>query len=283
MNFLRKGVNRVDKALFEIYQSPQLRNPSLLVAWQTRDVGKLSFKIIHFLNEKLGGQKIAEIKPSGFFLLGGAAFKDNLIQVPESKFCACQKSDLLIFRSEEPKYEWYNFLNGLLDFAQHYCHIKELYTISGTVSLTAHTTPRRILAVYNQPEFQKTLQGYGLEEMTWEGPPAISSYLLWLAKRRDIPGISLWPEIPFYLAAGEDPAAIKLTLSFLDSRFSLGLDLGELDPEIGNQNEKIAQLREQNSEINEYINRLESGLSLNEEEQVRLARAVYELLEPDSQ
>ena len=268
----------MDKALFEVYQSPQLRNPSLIVAWQTRDVGKLSVKIIHFLNEKLGGQKIAEIKPSGFFPLGGAAFKDNLLRVPESKFSACQKSDLLIFQSEEPKYEWYNFLNGLLDFAQHYCHIKELYTVSGTVSLTAHTAPRRILAVYNQPEFQKMLQGYGLEDMTWEGPPAISSYLLWLAKRRDIPGISLWPEIPFYLAAGEDPVATKLTLSFLDSRFSLGLDLGELDSDIGNQNEKIAQLREEDAEINEYINRLESGLSLNEEEQVRLARAVYELL-----
>ncbi|GAI44774.1 unnamed protein product, partial [marine sediment metagenome] len=107
--------------------------------------------------------------------------------------------------------------------------------------------------------------------MTWEGPPAISSYLLWLAKRRDIPGISLWPEIPFYLAAGEDPTAIKLTLSFLDSRFSLGLDLGELDSDIGNQNEKIARLREEDAEIDEYINRLESGLSLNEEEQVRLA------------
>jgi len=282
MNFLRKGGNRVDKALFEIYQSPQLRNPSLLVAWQTRDVGKLSSKVIHFLNEKLGGQKIAEIKPSGFFLLGGASFKDNLLQVPESKFSACQNQELLTFNSEEPKYEWHKFLSAVLDFAQHYCHIKELYTISGTVSLIAHTTPRRILAVYNQPEFQKALRGYGLEDMTWEGPPAISSYLLWLAKRRDIPGLSLWPEIPFYLAAGEDPAAIKLTLSFLDRRFSLGLDLGELDPDIGNQNEKIAQLRERDTEINEYINRLESGLSLNEEEQVRLARGMYEILEPDS-
>jgi len=269
----------VDKALFEIYQSPRLPKPYLIVGWQNHDVGKLSFKIIHFLNEQLGSQKIAEIKPSGFFPLGGAAFKDNLIQVPESKFCACQKNDLLIFQSEEPKYEWYNFLNGLLDFAQHYCHIKELYTISARPSLSAHTTPRRILTVYNQPEFQKTLQSYGLEDMTWEGPPAISSYLLWLAKRRDIPGISLWPEIPFYLAAGKDPMATKLTLSFLDSRFSLGLDLGELDSDIANQNEKIAQLREEDAEINEYINRLESGLSLNEDEQVRLAREVYEILQ----
>jgi len=269
----------VEKELFEIYQAPQLRNPSLIIGWQNHDAGKLSSRVIHFLNEKLGGQTIAEIKPSGFFTLGGAVFKDNLIQAPESKFWACQKSDLLIFRSEEPKYEWYRFLNAVLDFAQHYCHIKELYTVSGTVSLMAHTTPRRILAVYNQPEFQKMLQSYGLEDMTWEGPPAISSYLLWVAKRRDIPGMSLWPEIPFYLAATEDPEAAKLTLSFLDSKLNLGLDLAELDLEVRSQNEQIAQLRKKNAEINKYITLLESGLSLDEEEQVILAREVYEILQ----
>jgi len=279
MGFSRREANRVEKDLFEIYQPSQLQSPSLIVAWQTHDVGKLSSTIIHFLNEKLGGQKIAEIKPSGFFPLGGAAFKNNLILVPQSNFWACQKSNLLIFNSEEPKYEWYKFLNAVLDFAEHYCQAKELYTISGRPALTAHTTPRRILAVYNQPEFQRILQDYELEDMTWEGPPAISSYLLWAAGRRDIPGVSLWPEIPFYLAAGEDPSATKLTLSFLDRRFSLGLDLGQLDLEIRNQYEKIAQLRRADAEIDRYINRLESGLTLNEEEQVRVAREVYELLE----
>ena len=269
----------MEEDLVEVYRTSQLRNPSLIVAWQTHDVGELSSKVIHFLNEKLGSQKIAEIEPSGFFPFGGVAFKGNLLQIPESKFWACEKNDLLIFKSEEPEYEWYKFLNAVLDFTEHYCQVKELYTIDGTPSLAAHTTPRRILTVYNQPEFQKTLQDYGLEDMTWEGPPAMSSYLLWLAKRRGIPGLSLWPEIPFYLAAGEDPAATKLTLSFLDRRFNLGLDLGELDSEISDQNEKIAQLREEDAEINGCINRLESGLSLHEEEQVKLARGVYEILE----
>jgi proteasome assembly chaperone (PAC2) family protein len=114
--------------------------------------------------------------------------------------------------------------------------------------------------------------------MTWEGPPAISSYLLWLAKRRGIPGVSLWPEIPFYLATREDPQAIKLTLSFLNRRFNLGLNLGEFDLEIRDQNEKIAQLRKENAEINGYINTLESGVRLDEEEQLKLAREIYELL-----
>lgn len=269
----------MEKELFEIYQTPQLQNPSLIIGWQTQDVGKLSSKVVHFLNEHMGGQEIAEIKPSGFFSLGGVAFKDDLIQVPESKFWACEKSGLLIFYSEEPKYEWYKFLSAVLDFAEHYCQVKELYSINGTPSLTAHTTPQRILAVYTQPEFQKLLQGYGLEDMTWEGPPAISSCLLWAAKKRSIPGVSLWPEIPFYLAAEEDPTATKLTLSFLVRRFNLGMDLGELDSEIRNQNEKIAQLRRKDAEIDKYIDRLESGLSLNEEEQVKLARGVYDLLE----
>lgn len=279
MDSLRRGVSKADKDLFELYQAPQFRNPSLIVGWQNQDAGRLSSKVIHFLNEKLGCQRIAEIKPLGFFPLVGAVFKDNLIQAPESIFWACRERDLLVFRSEEPRYEWYRFLDAVLDFAQNHCQVKELYTISGTVSLIAHTTPRRILAVYNQPEFQKTLQGYGLEDMTWEGPPAISSYLLWAARRRDMPGVSLWPEIPFYLAAPKDPAAAKLTLSFLDRRFNLGLDLGELDLESRSQNEKIAQLRKENAEINKYINLLESGLGLDEEEQVKLAREVYELLE----
>jgi proteasome assembly chaperone (PAC2) family protein len=113
--------------------------------------------------------------------------------------------------------------------------------------------------------------------MTWEGPPAISSYLLWLAKRRGIPGVSLWPEIPFYLAAREDPEAIKLTLSFLNKRFNLSMNLGEFDLEISDMNEKMAKLREEDAELNEYINRLENGLRLDEEEQLKLAEKVYEL------
>jgi proteasome assembly chaperone (PAC2) family protein len=278
MDSLRKGVSRVERELFDTYRPCQLRTPSLIVGWQSHDVGRLGSKVIHFLNEKLECQKIAEIKPLSFFPLGGAAFRDNLIQTQGSSFWASRKGNLLIFETEEPQYEWHRFLTAVLNFAQDFCDVKDLYTISGTVSLIAHTTPRRTLAVYNQAAFQEMLRGYGLEDMTWEGPPAISSYLLWVAERWGVPGVSLWPEIPFYLASAEDPAAAKLILSFLDVRFNLGLDFRGLDLEARNQNEKIAWLRKENAEINKYVNWLESGLSLNEEEQVSLAREVHEVL-----
>jgi proteasome assembly chaperone (PAC2) family protein len=278
MTVLKKEAMRGVKDLFEIYQIPQLRSPSLIVGWQTQDVGKLGSRVIHFLIEKLGGEEVAEIKLLGFFPFEGVRFKNDLVQTPESKFWACEKNNLLIFKSDEPLFEHYRFLNLVLDFAEHHCYAKELYTISGAVSYIAHTQPRRILTVFNQSEIKARLQGYGLEDMTWEGPPAISSYLLWVSRRRKISGVSLWPEIPYYLATREDPQAIKLTLSLLNKRFDLNLDLKGFDLEIRNQDEKIAQLRKENTEIDKYINMLENGLRLDEEDQLKLAREIYELL-----
>lgn len=267
-----------EKAPVEIYQTPNLDHPSLLVGWQTHELGKLASTVIHFLNEKMGGREISELKPFGFYSFGGIRFKHDLVQIPVSHFWACEKKNLLIFKSDEPEFEYYRFLNTVLEWAESHFQAKDVYTLNGTFSFTAHTQPRRILAVFNENEFKEGLQGYGLEELTWEGPPALSSYLLWIAKRRGIPGMSLWVEIPFYLAEREDPQAIKVTLSFLNKRFNLDLDLSEFDLRIRNQHERIARLREENTEINDTIRRLENGQMLNDEEQLKLTKAVHDLL-----
>jgi proteasome assembly chaperone (PAC2) family protein len=273
----REGM-KVEKDPFKIYKTAPLQSPPLIVGWQTQDIGKLGSRVIDFLIEKLGGQEIGEIKPLGFHAFAGVRFKDDVVQVPKSKFWACEKDNLLIFKSDEPVFEHYHFLNLILDFAKHQHQTKELYTLNGTTSYTPHTHPRRILTVFNQPRLKESLSGFGLEEMTWEGPPAISSYLLWVAKRRSVSGVSLWPEVPFYLATREDPQAIKLTLSFLNKRFDLDLDLERFDLEIQAQNKKIAHLREEDTEINKYISMLENGMRLDEEEQLKLLKQVYELL-----
>jgi proteasome assembly chaperone (PAC2) family protein len=278
MNGLKKEAGKVERAPVEIYRTPRLQSPSIIVSWQTQDIGKCSLRVVDFIIEKLEAQEVAEIKPSGFFSFGGIRFGEDLVQVQESKFWACEKNNLLIFKSDEPEFEHYWFLNVLLDMAEQYFQIKEIYTLSGTVALTAHTYPRRVLTVFNQKGIKEKLEGCGLEYMTWKGPPAINSYLLWVAKRRGVPGVSLWPEIPFYLAAREDPQAMKAVLNFFNKRFSLHLDLEWLDRDIIEQAGKLVRLREENPQIDGYIHRLENGLTLSEEEQLTLVREVYEVL-----
>jgi proteasome assembly chaperone (PAC2) family protein len=266
------------KDIFKFTHKAKFENPSLLVGWN-KDAGQLSPRVIEYLNKKIGGRSFCEIEPSDFFSLAGVAVERDTAQFPECQFYYCQRSDLVIFKGSEPEFERHKFLDAVSDLAKHYCGVKHLYTISGTISPIAHTDTRKILAVYNKKEFQQELHGYGLEDMNWQGTPAISSYLLWVAKRKDISGVSLWTQIPFYLAASEDLQAIKQTLSFLDKRFNLELDLRELDEQTQSQNAKIDQFRQQDSEINRCIGALESGLSLSEEEQLSLIKAVSEFLE----
>ena len=187
------------KNVFRHFGKVNLQSPSLIVGWQ-EDAGNLAPKVIDYLNKKLKTRYFCEIKPAEFFPIEGIPVKSNVLQFPESKFYAAEEKDLLIFKSNSPSRNWYEFLNSVLDVAEPCYKVKELYTVNGNPAPIAHTAQRRILTVANHPKFEKELARYGLLGMDFQGSPALSSFLLWVARRRDIPGLSLWEDIPFYLA-----------------------------------------------------------------------------------
>lgn len=258
------------------------RYASLVVGW-SMDASSLGAKVTDYLNRKLGCQSFGEIESVEFFPFGGVTVKDDLVQFPESKFFACPKNDLLVFSSDPPSYEWYKFLNLILDTAEHYCRVKELHTVGGMVSLSAHTAPRKLLGTFNSPELKEALSQYNLAgELDYETPPShrptLSSFLLWVAKKRNIPGVNLWVPIPFYLVTLDDPKAQRRILEFFNQRFNLGINLSDLDEEIRRQNQIIAEIRNNLPDIDESIGRLESNLRLPEEESQRLIKEIEKFL-----
>jgi predicted ATP-grasp superfamily ATP-dependent carboligase len=266
---------------FKIYAKPELESSSLVVGWG-EDAGKLGTKVIDYLNRKLGGKEFGEIEPAGFFALGGVSVEDDVAQFPEGKFYWCPEKHLVILRSNRPISDWHRFLDSVLDVAERYCHAKELYTIGGMVSPAAHTSPRELLAVANSPEMREILSQYELARgFDYETPPGqrptLNSFLLWVAKRRNVAAASLRVPIPFFLVAVEDPEAWRKTVEFLDRRFGLGIDFRDLDEDVARQNEKIAQLRSHSSEVDSYIGKLESNLGLTQEENEKLVKEVEEL------
>ena len=161
--------------------------------------------------------------------------------------------------------------------------MKELHTIGGMVSLSAHTAPRELLGTFNSPELKKALSHYNLAEgLDYETPPGqrptLNSFLLWAAKRRNVPGVNLWVPIPFYLVTVDDPKAQRRALEFFNRRFDLGIDLSDLEEEIKRQNQIIAEVRNGFPDIDESIRRLESNLRLSEEENQRLVEEIEKSL-----
>jgi predicted ATP-grasp superfamily ATP-dependent carboligase len=104
----------------------------------------------------------------------------------------------------------------------------------------------------------------------------MNSYLLWVAKRRNIPGAAIWVPVPFYLVSAGDPRAFRKTADFLNQRFSLDIDLSDIDEEIHRQNAKIAMVANQFPEIDGFLHRLESNIRLSDEENNRLIQIIEE-------
>ncbi|MFO7773937.1 MAG: PAC2 family protein [Dehalococcoidia bacterium] len=266
----------------KVYKEPGLGPSSLVLGWR-EDAGNLGGKVADYLNRKLKGQEFAEVDAQYFFPLGGVAIKGDVARFPESKFYACPEHELVIFQSDSPGAEWYKFLNSVLDVAEHNCQVRELYTIGAMVGFSAHTTPRQLFSVANSRETKEALSQYDLvTDMNYQTPPGerptLNSFLLWIAKARNIPGASLWVPIPFYLTTVEDAQAQKKVLSFLNERLDLKIDFADLDQEIREQSEKLAQTRSRFPEIDDYINRLESNLMLSEEENGELIKRIEDAL-----
>jgi len=143
----------------------------MVVGWSA-DAGNLGAKVTDYLIKKLGGETFCEIEPEEFFSLGGVTIENDLVQFPESKFYACPQNDLVVLKSTPPGHEWYKFLNLILDIAQNHCHVKEVYTVGGMISLGAHTAPRQFFGTLNSLELKRALSPYGLtREVNYESPP----------------------------------------------------------------------------------------------------------------
>ena len=267
---------------FKLFIKPELEGSPLVVAWN-QDAGGVGQKVAAYLNKELASREFAEIAPENFFALSGVSVEDDIAQFPESKFYWCQGKNLAIFKSDIPRYQWYKFLSLVLDIAEKYCKVKEIYTVGGMVSPGAHTIPRMLLSVTNSTETKQTLRQYDLiSDMDYETQdgqrPTFSSFLLWAAKRRNIAGVSLWVPVPFYLLAFGDPWACKKIMEFFDRRFDLNINFAGIDDEIAKQDREIAQVRSQISELDSYISKLESNLGLTVEESEKLVKELEEWL-----
>jgi proteasome assembly chaperone (PAC2) family protein len=261
---------------------PKFNNPALVVCWES-DAGLIGEKISGYLNSELNGKEFCKISPEEFFPLGGVVIDRDLVLFPESTFYAYDDRDIAVLYSSVPRFEYYRFLNLVLDVAQETCHAKEIYTIGGMISMGAHTAPRDAWATFNSIQIKNSLSSYQLSrEMDFETPPGsrptLNSFFLWTAKQRGLYGANIWLPIPFYLVDYDDPKSQKSALEFLDSRLDLRLNFARLDTDILRQKERLSRMCQEKPEIERTIKKLEESQALSEDEHEALVKIIEEYL-----
>jgi predicted ATP-grasp superfamily ATP-dependent carboligase len=266
----------------EFSRRPDLERPTLVVSW-TADAAGLGETVTGYLNRKLENRPFCHIDGVDFFAMDGVAIESDIIQFTEAAFYAGARKDIVVFRSSPPRYDWDRFLNLVLDVAQRDCGVAELYAIGGMVSLVPHVAPREMLANFSTLEMKETLSSQNMS-MTWnyETPPGqrptLNSYLLWEAKRRNLPAATLWVPVPFYLSSTGDPKAQLRVLEFFNRRLDLCMGFDDLDEAVRRQNRAIARARQESPEIDGFITRIEAGETLSPEGSQRLVSYIEKAL-----
>jgi predicted ATP-grasp superfamily ATP-dependent carboligase len=274
--------------LFRFASMPRLKKSSFVIGW-TKDTGAVSPLAADHLIKALNGNDFCQIEPADFYPVGGVTVTDDVARFPQSTFFYSERNPIVVLRADEPQSNRYEFLSAVLDLAEHYgktdlgepSRAEALYTINGIAALTAHTTPRRVFGVFNDAVTQRRLQQLVPTDANWQGPPHVSTYLLWLAGQRHVPGVGLWVEVPFYLSDYQDYESAKAAVSLLSMMLGWDVDLGEFDQLAAEQNEKLAQL-ENDPGIEDMIRALEEGQSLDRQEQTQLIEAVGNVLKGSS-
>ena len=258
--------------VFRFTSQPRLEKPSLIVGWM-KDIGDVSRGVADFLAGAAGDRSFCQIEPTDFFAVGGVTIESNIAQFPQSRFFYDGRNNILLLRSDEPQSRKYEFLNAVLDLAEHY-KAESLYTVNGIASMIAHTSPRRVFGIFNDPDIQRKLRWYLPIGLTWQGTPHTSTYLLWLAQQRHLPAAGLWIEVPFYLANYQDAQAVKAGAQMLGHIIGWDYDIDELDRRVTEQEETLAQLRQEEPEIDARIEALEQDETLDSDEQAGLMEAI---------
>jgi proteasome assembly chaperone (PAC2) family protein len=143
-------------------------------------------------------------------------------------------NDLVMFKSEQPTARPYEYVEAILDVAEH-VGVKRVYIVGsfGAVGIT-HLEPPAALGVVNMPHLTEMLVEAGVQPYPqYKGIGTIHSSLLWFARERKLEALGLWSPIPHYVARlpfpwSNYPGAALCIIEKLQAMEGLRIDTREL-------------------------------------------------------
>jgi predicted ATP-grasp superfamily ATP-dependent carboligase len=105
----------------------------------------------------------------------------------------------------------------------------------------------------------------GLSSSRYEGPTGIVGVLHDAANRSGVPSISLWAAVPHYLPGAPNPKAALALVRRSTELLGVAVDTGALVRAVTRWERSIARLLEENEELSEYVDRLETAAEASEQ------------------
>ena len=253
---------------------PTLNRPILVLAFAGwNDAGGSATFAAKFLSQRLAANKFASLDPETFY-----NFIEQRPQVrlrhgereilwPANEFSYARDTrlvqDVIIGLGIEPHLRWRTYIESIMRVVQD-CHVELVVTLGALLADVAYSRPIRLTGSASEPALAQRLH---LSMSRYEGPTGIVGTLHDACKRQGLPAISIWANVPHYIAASPN---IKAALALVRRVFTLldfSADLNDLETAASDFDRRVANVLASDAKVSEYVRRLEERDEDDDEEE----------------
>jgi len=166
-----------------------------------------------------------------------------------------ESRDVVLVRGIEPSMRWRAFCKELLALA-HDLEVTEVVTLGALLADSPHTRP---IPITGSTSGQLSMNRFGLEASTYEGPTGIVGVLQDVCLKAEIPAASLWAAVPHYVSQPPCPKATLALINRLEDLLDLTIELGDLPEEAKAWELGVDELAREDGEVGDYVRNLEQA------------------------
>lgn len=257
----------------QIERKPELHDPIAIVAFAGwNDAASAATNAARFLVRRLGARKFAIIDAESFF-----DFKETRPTVridsrgqrevnwPANEFFYARNPtgphDVVVAIGVEPGMRWRTFTSA---YASLFGELKVTLAVSlgALMADVPHTRDVRVTGSAFDPDLAAKMD---LSVSRYEGPTGIVGVLHQSLRDAAMPAASFWANVPHYITTSQNPPATIALLRRVQKIMEIELDYTELEAAgqrfLGEINTAISG----NSEVMDYVHRLESEMDAGKE------------------
>ena len=168
--------------------------------------------------------------------------------------------DVVLVHGIEPNMRWRAFcdeiVTGLTDLG-----VELVIMLGALLAEAAHTRPVPVSVGSSNPALMAEA---GISRVDYKGPTGIVGVMQHACAAAEIPVVSLWAQVPHYVAQPPSPKATLALLRSVEDVLDIPLPLADLPEEARAWERGVDELAQQDSEVAEYVRTLEEAKDATE-------------------
>lgn len=250
--------------MIELEAAPELVDPVVVAAFEGwNDAGEAATTAIEHVEGAWRAQPMAALDPDDYydFQVNRPTMEDTgegrRITWPTTRLSFARvegsEHDIVLVRGIEPNMRWRGFCAELLEFAVN-IGAERIISLGALLADAPHTRPIPVTGIGTGEELTSSPD---LESPKYEGPIGIVGVLQDACARAEVPAVSLWAEVPHYVAQTQCPKATLALLRHLEDLLGVTVPLDDLPEQARAWEHGVDELAAQDDEVAEYVRTLE--------------------------